>query len=100
MDQKRKDSASRSRRRFLTDSTAIIGGAVAAAAAPAGALADDKAPSNGNLPPNVPEWMKAPGADVGSQPYGTPSPFEKNVIRNIPKNQPQYTSSASRTPIS
>jgi sulfane dehydrogenase subunit SoxC len=99
MDQRRKDSGSRSRRRFLTDSTAIIGSAVAAAAVPAGALADDKAPSNGNLPPNVPEWMKAPGADVGSQPYGTPSPFEKNVIRNIPKNQPQYTSSASRTPI-
>ena len=41
--------------------------------------------------------MKTPGANVGSHPYGVPSPFEKNVIRNIPKGLKQYTSSASRS---
>lgn len=89
---------SRSRRTFLRDGGAAVGSLVAGAAMSRQARADDTKAAD-NLPPNVPEWMKAPGADVGSQPYGTPSPFEKNVIRNIPKNLKQYTSSASRTPL-
>ena len=52
-----------------------------------------------NLPPNVPEWMKTPGDPMGSQLYGTPSPFEKGVIKNIPKNLPQYLSASGRTPL-
>jgi hypothetical protein len=47
-----------------------------------------------NLPPNVPEWMKTPGDATGSQLYGTPSPFEKNVVKNIPKNLKQYLSAS------
>jgi len=44
------------------------------------ALAAADAASASNVPPNVPEWMKAPGDPVGSQLYGTPSPFEKGVV--------------------
>ncbi|ERF80314.1 MAG: hypothetical protein C207_06459 [Bradyrhizobium sp. DFCI-1] len=52
-----------------------------------------------NLPPNVPEWMKAPGEAMGSQPYGTPSVHEKGVVKNISKTLPQYISASGRTPL-
>ncbi|MDH2384833.1 sulfite dehydrogenase [Bradyrhizobium sp. CER78] len=52
-----------------------------------------------NLPPNVPEWMKAPGDPMGSQPYGTPSVHEKGVVKNISKTLPQYISASGRTPL-
>ena len=65
-----------SRRRFLRDGGALVGGAVMA-----GSLAGSEALGAGknadNLPPNVPEWMKTPGDPMGSQLYGKPSPFEK-----------------------
>lgn len=62
------------------------------------AVAEDAAPSN--LPPNVPKWMKEPGANNGSEPYGKPSPFESKVIRNIPQGETkQMTSAWSRTPL-
>src|SRR5690348_14954944 len=84
-----------SRRRFLRNG-AVIGGAVVAGGLAgsevSGAAAD-------NLPPNVPEWMKTPGDAMGSQLYGTPSPFEKNVVKNIPKNLKQYLSASGRTPL-
>src|SRR5258705_13973844 len=79
-----KDIAATSRRRFLRQGGALVGGAVitgglgGSQALAATANADD-------LPPNVPEWMKTPGDPMGSQPYGTPSPFEKDVVQNIPK---------------
>ena len=43
--------------------------------------------------------MKTPGDPMGSQLYGTPSPFEKGVVKNIPKNLPQYLSASGRTPL-
>ena len=43
--------------------------------------------------------MKAPGDPMGSQPYGSPSPFEKNVVKNIPKDLPQYLSASGRAPL-
>ena len=98
MSEKSSDIPSRSRRKFLREGGAAVGGLVAGAAISDQAYADD-AKATDNLPPNIPEWMKTPGADVGSQPYGTPSRYEKGIIRNIPKNQKQYTSSASRTPL-
>jgi len=77
-----------------------MGGAVLAGGlAGSEALAAADAASAGNVPPNVPEWMKAPGDPVGSQLYGTPSPFEKDVVRNVPRNAAQYLSAASRTPL-
>ncbi|HZP77825.1 MAG TPA: sulfite dehydrogenase [Pseudolabrys sp.] len=83
------------RRRFLQSGSAAFGGA---AVVTAGLAQASDAPAD-NTPPNVPQWMKTPGADTGSQPYGLPSRFEKNVIRNIPKNLKQYTSAAVRTPL-
>ncbi|WP_342739792.1 sulfite dehydrogenase [Bradyrhizobium sp. B117] len=80
------------RRRLLTAGSAAIGGAVLGAG-PAVAAETD------NLPPNVPEWMKAPGDPMGSQPYGAPSPFEKGVVKNISKTLKQYISASSRTPL-
>ena len=86
-----------SRRRFLRKSGALMGGAVL------GGLAGNEASAGtengGNLPPNVPEWMKTPGDPMGSQLYGTPSPFEKGVVKNIPTNLAQYLSAAGRTPL-
>ena len=87
-----------SRRRFLKEGGALLGGAVIAgglAASEARAASENTA----NLPPNVPEWMKTPGDPMGSQLYGTPSPFEKGVVKNIPANLPQYLSASGRTPL-
>ena len=92
------DVALPSRRRFLREGGVLVGGAVMA-----GGLAGGEALAAGdnadNLPPNVPEWMKTPGDPMGSQPYGTPSPFEKSVIKNIPRDLPQYLSASGRTPL-
>src|SRR5580693_9691685 len=85
-----------SRRQFLRGGVVIGGAALAGSmSGPASAAATDI----DNLPPNIPEWMKAPGDPMGSQPYGTPSPFEKNVIKNIAKDLPQYLSASGRTPL-
>ncbi|MFT4115097.1 sulfite dehydrogenase [Bradyrhizobium sp.] len=80
------------RRRFLQGSVTAAGGAVLAAGTSVAAETE-------NLPPNVPEWMKAPGEPMGSQPYGAPSPYEKNVVKNIAKNLKQYISASGRTPL-
>jgi len=87
-----------SRRRFLREGVALVGGAVVAGSL-AGSEMAAASQSADNLPPNVPEWMKAPGDPMGSQPYGTPSPFEKDVIKNIPANLSQYLSASGRTPL-
>jgi sulfane dehydrogenase subunit SoxC len=85
-----------SRRRFLRKSGALMGGAVLGGLAGSEASAAD---NGSNLPPNVPEWMKAPGDPMGSQLYGAPSPFEKGVVKNIPTNLAQYLSASGRTPL-
>ena len=91
------DRAVTSRRRFLRKSGALMGAAVATGLADGASLAAEPGSENG--PPNVPEWMKAPGDPMGSQLYGTPSPFEKNLVKNISKNLPQYISASGRTPL-
>lgn len=86
------------RRKFLRAGSALIGSGAAVLAGRAGAqgaATGAEAPS----PPGVPEWMRVPGAPVGGELYGVPSKFEARVIRNVPKNQKQYTSSASRSPL-
>jgi sulfane dehydrogenase subunit SoxC len=85
--------AAASRRHFLR-AGAVVGGA-----ALAGGIGGGRAAGADNLPPNTPEWMKVPGDPMGSQPYGTPSPFEKNVVKNISKDLPQYLSASGRTPL-
>jgi sulfane dehydrogenase subunit SoxC len=92
-----KPAAQRSRRNFLQAGAVLAGGSAVGALGGTNALA--QAPGGENLPPNVPEWMKTPGAPMGDQPYGTPSPFEKGVVKNISKTLPQYLSASGRTPL-
>jgi len=87
-----------SRRRFLREASALVGGVVVANGLPSSAASAATENTN-NLPPSVPEWMKTPGAPMGSQLYGAPSPFEKDVIKNISKDLPQYLSASGRTPL-
>ncbi|WP_407165006.1 sulfite dehydrogenase [Bradyrhizobium sp. ORS 111] len=84
-----------SRRHFLQAGAALAGGSAVAGLGGSSALAE----GGSNLPPNVPEWMKAPGDPMGSQPYGTPSVHEKGVIKNISKTLTQYISGSGRTPL-
>jgi sulfane dehydrogenase subunit SoxC len=85
----------RSRRRFLREG-ALVGGATLASGWSVGEV---RAEDGDNLPPNVPVWMKTPGDPMGSQPYGAPSPFEKNVVKNISANLKQYISASGRAPL-
>jgi sulfane dehydrogenase subunit SoxC len=88
-----------SRRKILADGSALLGGALASGIAAGQASAQTATTNADNLPPNIPEWMKAPGDPMGSQLYGMPSPFEKNVVKNISKKLPQYLSASGRTPL-
>ena len=54
-----------SRRDFLRESGALMGGAVLGGLAGSEALAATAPDDAGNLPPNIPEWMKTPGAPMG-----------------------------------
>ncbi|MFL6837836.1 MAG: molybdopterin-dependent oxidoreductase, partial [Bradyrhizobium sp.] len=92
-----KPAARSSRRRFLQAGAALAGGSAVGALGGTDALAQARATEN--LPPNVPEWMKTPGAPMGDQPYGTPSPYEKSVVKNTSKTLPQYLSASGRTPL-
>jgi sulfane dehydrogenase subunit SoxC len=85
-----------SRRKFLRRGGALVGSVAAGLVAQ---NAPAEADAIANLPPAIPEWMKAPGAPVGSELYGTPSRFEKSVVRKVPPNQAQYISGTSRTPL-
>ena len=77
------------RRGFLTGTAAIVAaaGLTDAATTPAGAAE----------PPDVPAWMKVPGA--GMSPYGTPAKFESKVTRTIASRPGTTGSGASRTPL-
>ncbi|MFO0989530.1 MAG: sulfite dehydrogenase [Alphaproteobacteria bacterium] len=70
----RPDEKQLGRRRFLAAGAAA--GTAALAARAAHATTDNKAG-----PPAVPDWTKQLGPGVGDRPYGTPSTFEKNVVR-------------------
>jgi sulfane dehydrogenase subunit SoxC len=94
-----KRSRKASRRHFLQASAALAGGSAIAGLNGAAALAEQASSDAGNLPPNVPEWMKAPGDPMGSQAYGAPSSYEKAVVKNISKTLPQYISASGRTPL-
>jgi sulfane dehydrogenase subunit SoxC len=63
-----------SRRQILAGAASLAGAALAASKGSA-------ATPSSNLPPEVPEWQREPGAEVMSPPYGRPSPFEASVIR-------------------
>jgi sulfane dehydrogenase subunit SoxC len=75
--------AALNRRRFLSAAGLGAGAmALSASAAGAGALAANAAA--GTPDPNivpVPDWTKTLGQGVNVNPYGKPSPFEKDVVR-------------------
>ncbi|MBS0569533.1 MAG: sulfite dehydrogenase [Proteobacteria bacterium] len=89
----------RARRNALAS---LIGGAVGGAAAlalgearAAGYAADPK-----HLPPNVPPWSQDLGKPVAADPYGAPSPYERNIIRRISPGLTTTTqSSVAFTPL-
>jgi sulfane dehydrogenase subunit SoxC len=95
----RQAGAMTSRRRFLRKGSVLAGSVLAGGLTANEALAQPAAKAVDNTPPNIPEWMQTPGDPVGSQLYGTPSPFEKDVVRNVPKNAAQYLSASSRSPL-
>ncbi|HEY2051987.1 MAG TPA: sulfite dehydrogenase [Caulobacteraceae bacterium] len=78
-------------RRRVLKSAALLAGTAAA-----GRVA---AQGGGNLPPNVPEWMKTQGAPILTPPYGLPSPFEKGVVRIQRTKVPTQTAATSLTPL-
>jgi sulfane dehydrogenase subunit SoxC len=84
--------ASPRRRRF------IARGAMASLAAASGAAVAEAKTGTHNLPPNVPQWMREPGAGFLNPPYGLPSPFENTVVRKLP-DQPAAFPTATRTPL-
>lgn len=93
---KEKNQLKASRREFIKKSAAVLGGgAVGGAFLSRSAASQDAV----NLPPHVPEWMTYPGADTGSHPYGTPSPFEDHVVRKIFGEPKQLSSASARTPL-
>jgi len=92
-----RDNARTTRRHLLRAGAAAGGTMIVAGLSGREAVAASEATDN--LPPNVPEWMKTPGEPMGGQSYGTPSPFEKHVVKNISKNLPQYLSASGRTPL-
>jgi sulfane dehydrogenase subunit SoxC len=92
-----RDIVTTTRRSLLRNGALASGTMIVAGLAGREAGAASEAPDN--LPPHVPEWMKAPGEPMGGQPYGSPSLFEKQVVKNISKNLPQYLSASGRTPL-
>jgi sulfane dehydrogenase subunit SoxC len=81
------------RREFLQ-----LGGRTVLASMPGATLAASGAAAN--LPPSVPEWMKALGKGVDADPYGLPSRFEQSVIRrNVDWLTATTQSSVSFTPL-
>jgi sulfane dehydrogenase subunit SoxC len=84
---------SASRRNFLKGSLAA-GGAFVAGGTAANAATPDKAITE------TQEWAQFLGAGVDARPYGTPSPFEKNVVRhNVEWLTASAESSVNFTPL-
>ena len=83
------------RRSVLGKTATLMGGAaLGGLLRPLGAKAE-----GGNLPPSLPEWSRIQGAPILTNPYGRPSPFEKNVVRRAVPGTPTQTAATSRTPL-
>lgn len=85
-------------RRAFMKTSAMAAGAGLVVGASTNAAAEGTSQSS-NVPPNVPDWMKQPGAEVGTNLYGKPSPYEKDILRKIAPEPTQPISSFSRTPL-
>src|SRR5260370_26415834 len=85
------DPALTSRRRFLREGGALVGGTVMAGGIPrTEALAAGD--NSHKLPPQRPGRIKNPRRPMGSQPHWNPSPFRENDPQNIPQKFPHNTS--------
>jgi len=90
------DADALDRRRFLSGAAAA-GGALAGAGGGLPALAQGQVE---NQPPNLPKWTRMLGASVIDRPYGSPSPYEKEVVRRaIPWLTSTPESSVNFTPL-
>ena len=76
------------RRLFLTGGAALAGAAGVQFLTPHAAAA---------APPEVPPWMKVPGAGMSA--YGTRSPHEEHVVRSVGSAPGTVGAGASRTPL-
>ncbi|MFN2275465.1 MAG: sulfite dehydrogenase [Anaerolineales bacterium] len=84
------------RREFLRAGLAFAGGAALGSTA----LLREAAAAGENLPPNVPSWTRSVGPGVVTNPYGSPSPFEAEVVRRtVPWLTASSISSISFTPL-
>jgi sulfane dehydrogenase subunit SoxC len=70
----RPDDKVRPSRRSLLKAATAVGGATLVGE---GARAENP----NNLPPNVPPWTRMLGDGVATRPYGSPSKYEKHVVR-------------------
>ncbi len=85
------------RREFLRRGITAVG-AMAATGMAGGAMANEV--NSANLPPNEPSWSRQLGHGVVERPYGSPSEFEKNVVRRtVPWLTAESISSISMTPL-
>jgi sulfane dehydrogenase subunit SoxC len=87
--------ASPRRRSFIARGTVASLAAAGGAATLPGTV---RAAVPDNLPPNVPQWMREPGAGFLNPAYGLPSPFEKHVLRKLP-DPPLAFPTATRAPL-
>ncbi len=79
------------KRGFLKKTIGVLLGA-------SGLLAGRAARADAAEPPDVPQWMKSPGA--GFNEYGSPAKHESKVTRTFIRSQPGTTGSgAARTPL-
>jgi sulfane dehydrogenase subunit SoxC len=84
------------RREFLRRGLAFAGGAALGSTA----LVRGAAAASENLPPNVPGWTRSVGPGVVTNPYGSPSAFEADVVRRtVPWLTASAISSISFTPL-
>mgnify|MGYP001820903336 FL=1 len=84
------------RREFLRNGLAFAG----TAALGSTALLRQAGAAQENLPPNVPPWTRSVGPGVVTNPYGSPSNFEADVVRRtVPWLTASAISSISFTPL-
>jgi len=57
------------------------------------------AEAQSGVPPNVPEWMKEQGTPILSPPYGSPSEYEKHVVRRYREVRATNTAATSFSPL-
>lgn len=89
----------RDRRNFLKKGM-VAAGAMASGAVATGVVADSAVAGNSNLPPMEPAWGRQLGAGVVDKPYGSPSAYEREVVRRtVPWLTAESIASISMTPI-